>query len=123
MVITFLIVVYGAYALFMDFVDRFDRPNFYSPYGTPIFKYDQAVSSAKSNFGPFGFWLGGWLLFYGYTMLMEIFINDTNLGIAAGSIFFVVVMLTFLYFTTYNVYRAGKLKDAITQKVIEEAWQ
>jgi len=35
---------------------------------------------------------------------------DTNYGISAASIFFVVTFLTFLYFTTYNVYRAGKVK-------------
>lgn len=48
-------------------------------------------------------------MFYGYTLLMEIFIGDTNYGISSASIFFVVMLLTFLYFTTYNVYRAGGL--------------
>jgi hypothetical protein len=118
LVINFLIVVYAAYALFMDFADRFDRPNFYSPYGTPVFKYDPTVSSVKTNFTSLGFWMGGWLMYYGYTLLMEIFITDTNFGISAASIFFVATFLTFLYFTTYNVYRAGKAKDTITQKVI-----
>ena len=70
LVITFLIIVYAAYALFMDFADRFDRPNFYSPYGTPVFKYDPTVKSAKTNFISLAFWLGGWLMFYGYTLLM-----------------------------------------------------
>lgn len=54
----------------MDILNRYDRPNFFSPYGSPIFKYDPAVQSAKINFIPYGFWLGGWLMYYGYTMLM-----------------------------------------------------
>jgi len=70
LVINFLIIVYGAYSLFLDYFDRHDRPNYYSPYGTPVFKYDPAVSSVKTNFIPLGFWLGGWLMFYGYTILM-----------------------------------------------------
>jgi hypothetical protein len=118
LVINFLIIIYAAYTLFMDFADRFDRPNFYSPYGTPVFKYDPSVSSVKTNFTSLGFWLGGWLMYYGYTLLMEIFIIDVNFGISAASIFFVAIFLTFFYFSTYNVYRAGKQKDAISQKVI-----
>jgi hypothetical protein len=70
LVINFLIIIYAAHSLFMDFADRFDRPNFYSLYGTPVFKYDQTVSSVKTNMIPLGFWLGGWLMFYGYTLLM-----------------------------------------------------
>ena len=118
LVINFLIILYGAYALIMDYIDRYERPNFFSPYGTPVFKYDSNVRSAKANFVPLGFWLGGWLMFYGYTLLMEIFLSNTNYGISAGSIFFVAIYLSFLYFTTYNVYRAGTMKDAITQKLI-----
>ena len=119
LVINFLIVVYGAYSLFVDYFNRYDQPNFYSPYGTPIFKYDPTVSSVKTNIVPLGFWLGGWLMFYGYTMLMEIFLVNTNIGISASSLFFVAIFLSFMYFTTYNVYRAGKMKESITQKVIE----
>ena len=74
LVINFLIVLYGAYSLSMDIYNRYDRPNFYSPYGSPIFKYDPTVSSAKINIIPISFWLGGWLMFYGYTLLMEIFL-------------------------------------------------
>jgi hypothetical protein len=113
LVIDFLIIVYGAYGLVLDYFDRYDRPNFYSPYGTPVFKYDPSVNSAKTNLAPLSFWLGGWLLFYGYTLLMEIFIADVNYGISAASIFFVAMFLSFLYFTTYNVYRAGKIKQSI----------
>lgn len=43
LVINFLIVVFGAYGLSLDFINRFDRPNFYSAYGSPIFKYDPTV--------------------------------------------------------------------------------
>ena len=70
LVINLLIVIYGAYSLIMDIFNRYDRPNFFSPYGSPIFKYDPTVQSAKINFIPYGFWLGGWLMYYGYTMLM-----------------------------------------------------
>lgn len=59
---------------------------------------------------PLGFWIAGWFIFYGYTLLLEIFVSDTNIGISAASIFFVVVLLTLLQFITYNVYRAGKAK-------------
>jgi hypothetical protein len=119
LVINFMIIVYGGYALMMDYMDRYDRPNFFSPYGSPVFKYDNTVRSAKTNLVPLAFWLGGWLMFYGYTLLMEIFLSDTNYGVAASSIYFVAFFLSFLYFTTYNVYRAGRMKEAITQKVIE----
>lgn len=110
LVIDFLIIVYGGFRLIRDFKDRFEKPNFYSPYGSPIFKYDPTVKSAKTNMVSLGFWIAGWFIFYGYTLLLEIFISDTNFGISAASIFFVVVMLTFLQFITYNVYRAGKAK-------------
>jgi hypothetical protein len=67
-------------------------------------------------------WLGGWLMFYGYTILMEIFLSDTNYGISASSIFFVIIFLTFVYFTTYNVYKAGSMKQDITAKIAEDSW-
>jgi hypothetical protein len=118
LVINFLVVVYGAHSLFLDYYNRFDHPNFYSPYGTPIFKYDSSVSSVKSNPSPLMMWLGGWFMYYGYTILMEIFLVNVNQGISASSIFLVVVFLSFSYFSTYNVYNAGKLKDSITQKII-----
>lgn len=70
LVINLLIIVYGAYALLMDYTNRYDRPNFYSPYGTPVFKYDQTTNSVKTNIVPLAFWLGGLLMFYGYTLLM-----------------------------------------------------
>jgi hypothetical protein len=119
LVINFLIIIYGAYSMFMDILSRYDRPNFFSPYGSPIFKYDPAVSSAKTNTIPVSFWLGGWLMFYGYTLLMEIFLVNSHVGISASSIFLVAVFLSFTYFSTYNVYNAGKLKDNINQKIIE----
>lgn len=70
LVINLLLVFYGAYALLIDYANRYDRPNFYSPYGTPVFKYEQNTNSVKTNITPLGFWLAGWLIFYAYTLLM-----------------------------------------------------
>lgn len=68
-------------------------------------------------------WLAAWFMFYGYTLLMEIFIADTNYGIAAQQLFLIVFFLTFIYFVTYNVYRSGAVKKNITEEVIRSSWE
>ena len=45
LVINFLILLYGTYQLYSDFIDRFDHPNFYSAYGSPVYKYDSQIHS------------------------------------------------------------------------------
>ena len=45
LVINLLIVLYGSFLLFSDFMDRFDHPNFYSAYGSPVYKYDSQIHS------------------------------------------------------------------------------
>ena len=67
---------------------------------------------------PLRIWLAAWFMYYAYTLLMQIFIADTNYGIAAQQIFLVVFFLTFIYFVTYNVYRSGTVKKNISKKVI-----
>lgn len=71
---------------------------------------------------PLKLWLAAWFMFYGYTILMEVFIADANIGVAAQQIFLISFFLTFIYFVTYNVYRSGIIKKFITKKVIEDSW-
>ena len=40
LVINLLLLLYGVSALMKDYLNRFDRPNFYSAYGSPIYKYN-----------------------------------------------------------------------------------
>lgn len=50
-------------------------------------------------------------MFYVYTLLMMIFIEDPNYGISASMLFFAAFMLTFLYFTTYNAYESNTFRS------------
>lgn len=68
-------------------------------------------------------WLGGWFMFFIYTLLMLIFLVETDYGVSASQIFLVSFYLTFIYFTTYNLYRAGRVKDLITREIMENAWK
>jgi len=63
---------------------------------------------------PFQLWLGFWFMFYAYTILMQIFIADTNYGTATSMIPLIVFSMTFIYTVSYNLYRAGKIKSDIT---------
>jgi len=110
LVINFLLFALSVYLLLRDIRNRFDRPNFFSPHGTPIFKYDPETKSVKKNSRSLMFWLATWVMFYVYTLLMEIFIADVYIGVSASMIFFLIMYLTFLYFTTYNCHKAGKIK-------------
>ena len=123
LVINLLILLYGIWLLYGDMMNRFDKPNFYSAYGSPIYKYDNSVKSVVENMRSLKVWLAAWFMFYSYTLLMEIFIADTNYGIAAQQIFLVVFFLTFIYFVTYNVYRSGTIKKDIKDNIIEESWK
>ncbi len=61
-------------------------------------------------------------MFYVYCLMMMIFIVNSDIGVSASMIFLVVFYLTFIYFTTYNLYRAGRIKDSITDEVLNKAW-
>jgi hypothetical protein len=111
LVINILLFFYAIYLIYNDQENRMDRPNFFSPYGSPVFKYDPNISSATYNRVSLLMWLLVWFIYYSYTILMQIFIADTNIGVSAGTIFQVVIFLTFIYFTTYNAYKAGKIKS------------
>lgn len=54
-------------------------------------------------------------MFYLYTILMQIFIVDTNYGTSTSMIPLLVFSLTFFYVVTYNANRAGRIKDDITE--------
>lgn len=110
LVINLLVLIYAIYRVGWDILSRGDKPNFYSPYGLPIFKYDFNIKSAVDNAFPVQIWLGAWFMFYIYTILMQIFIFDTNYGTAASMIPFIIFALTFFYIVTYNLNRAGKIK-------------
>ena len=45
LVINLLILLYGCYLIYNDMMNRFDKPNFYSAYGSPIYKYDNSIKS------------------------------------------------------------------------------
>lgn len=62
-------------------------------------------------------------MFYAYTLLMEVFIVDINIGLATQQIFFIAFFLTFVYFVTYNVYRSGRVKKEITDNLMHDAWE
>jgi hypothetical protein len=107
-------VLYAIYRVVSDILSRSDKPNFYSPYGSPIYKYDFNIKSVVENDFPLKIWLVSWFVFYVYTILMQIFITDTNYGTAASMIPLTVFSITFFYVVTYNANRAGKIKDDIT---------
>lgn len=60
------------------------------------------------------FWLASWFMFYAYTVLMQIFMSDTNYGVSVSMIPLIIFALTFIEILTYNLYRAGKIKADIT---------
>lgn len=68
--INLIILLYAAWNLYSDLINKYDRPNFFSPFLYPIFKYDPAVKSVQDNSKMILFWLAGWLMFYFYTILM-----------------------------------------------------
>ena len=121
--INLMILIYGTYRIISDIRSRFDKPNFYSAYGSPIYKYDPNIKSAVENQRPMQIWIGAWFAFYVYTILMAIFISDTNYAVSASQIFLIVLFLNFIYFTTYNLHRASKIKDNITKEVLEKSWE
>lgn len=45
LVINLLILLYACFLLYNDMMSRFDRPNFYSAYGSPVYKYDNSLQS------------------------------------------------------------------------------
>lgn len=46
LVINLLALIYATYRMGSDILNRADKPNFYSPYGMPIYKYDFNIHSA-----------------------------------------------------------------------------
>jgi|JI10StandDraft_1071094.scaffolds.fasta_scaffold117241_4 hypothetical protein len=62
---------------------------------------------------PLRLWLASWFMFYVYTILMQIFISDTNYGTATSMIPLLVFSLSLFYVVTYNAYRAGKVSTEI----------
>lgn len=122
LVLNFLVLLLAIYLLIMDIRNRFEKPNFYSPYGYPIYKYDLQIKSVKKHSRSLIVWYIAWIMFYGYTILMMIFIQDVYLGISASMLFIIFAYLTIVYFTTYNSYKAGKIKKALTNEVLDAAW-
>lgn len=123
LVINLLILLYGTSSLMKDYLNRFDRPNFYSAYGSPIYKYNPEIKSVVENLKPMRAWLGGWFMFFVYTILLMIFLIDSNVGVSASQIFLIAFYLTFIYFTTYNLHRAGRIKNEITKEIMEKSWE
>ena len=70
LVINLLLLLYGVYLIYNDMMNRFDKPNFYSAYGSPIYKYDNSIKSVTENMRSMKVWLAAWFMFYGYTILM-----------------------------------------------------
>jgi hypothetical protein len=62
-------------------------------------------------------------MFYLYTILMQIFIKDTNYGTATSMIPLIVFSLTFFYVVTYNANRAGRIRADITNEILESSWE
>lgn len=122
LVINVLLLIYASYRILSDIRTRFDQPNFYSAYGSPIYKYNPNIKSAALNMRPMYLWLAAWFMFYIYTTLMAIFIRDPNYSVAAAQIFLIVTFLTFIYFTTYNLYRAAKIEKDITPEILDKSW-
>lgn len=118
LVINLLILFYAGYRVVSDILSRADKPNFYSPYGLPIYKYDFNIKSVVQNDLPMKLWLLSWFIFYVYTVLMQIFIVDTNYGVSASMIPLTVFSISFFYVVTHNGNRAGKIKDDITEQII-----
>ena len=67
-------------------------------------------------------WLGGWFMFFVYTILLMIFLVDSDIGVSVQQIFLIAFYLTFIYFTTYNLHRAGRIKGQITKDIMEKSW-
>ena len=63
-------------------------------------------------------WLGGWFMYFIYCLLLMIFLVDSDVGVSASQIFLIVCYLTFIYFTTFNLHRAGRIKDEITKDIL-----
>jgi len=118
LVINFMILIYAVFSLMQDYLNRYDKPNFFSAYGSPIYKYNPEINSVIENLKPMRAWLGGWFMFFVYCILMMIFLVDSDVGVAASQIFLVVFYLTFIYFTTYNLHRAGRIKNEITHEIM-----
>lgn len=74
LVINLLILFYATYRVVSDILTRLDKPNFYSPYGAPAYKYDSNIRSAVENMAPLKLWIASWFMFYIYTILMQIFL-------------------------------------------------
>lgn len=123
LVINLLALIYATYRMGSDILNRADKPNFYSPYGMPIYKYDFNIHSAVQNVKPMQFWLASWFMFYAYTVLMQIFMSDTNYGVSVSMIPLIIFALTFIEILTYNLYRAGKIKADITDQLLESSWE
>lgn len=122
LVINLLGIIYASYRMGYDILNRADKPNFYSPYGMPIYKYDFNIHSAVQNVKPMQFWLASWFMFYAYTVLMQIFMADTNYGTSTSMIPLIVFAMTFIEILTYNLYRAGKIKGDITEELLNSSW-
>jgi hypothetical protein len=123
LVINLLLLGYASFLIYRDMLNRLEKPNFYSAYGSPIYKYDSSLQSVVENLRPMRMWYAGWFMFYAYTLLMEVFIVDINIGLATQQIFFIAFFLTFVYFVTYNVYRSGRVKKEITDNLMHDAWE
>ena len=118
LVINLMVLVYATFRVVSDIRDRFDKPNFYSAYGSPVYKYDPHLKTAVENMRPLQLWLVAWFMFYVYTLLMSIFIYNASYAVSASQIFIIVSFLSFIYFTTYNLQRAARISKNITKEVL-----
>lgn len=110
LVLNFMLLGFASYRLLDDIWTRVESPNFFSPYGVPIYKYRGELDSCQSNRLPAVLFVLGQLLLLLYCQLVQIFISPSNVGVSLSCIFELFIFMTSMYFLTYNSYQAGVMK-------------
>ena len=123
MIINVIIMGYGVYLLYRDIDSEFERPNFFSPFGLPVYKVDPNIHSAIKNNTPTIIIIVGVFMLLILTLLVHIFVTPVQVGVCLTVVFEIILWLGGAYLNNYNTYRAGKICDKIGWRVIEGAWE
>lgn len=119
LIINVIILGYGIYLLYYDLSTDDERPNFYSPYGLPVYKLDPNIQSAvKNNFSIITISVGMLMTFF-LMLLVQIFVYPVQIGVCLTVIFEIAVSLGISYFNNYNTFEAGRVEDKIGWRVID----
>lgn len=87
LIINVIILGYGGYLLYSDISSEEFRPNFFSPYGLPVYKFDSNTKTAIKNNFPTIMVVFGMLMLLFLSLLVQIFVEPVQIGVSLTVVF------------------------------------